>query len=755
MKKIISLVLTVCLITTMFCCVTLTATAATTISDIKVDLSKVYRIGTDASKNITLTTENHDDGSVTVDFKNYTQQLFNSDGSIPTNQLWVSGGILALKDINDQFIILQANTKYSINIVYDVVTVGTTDTTYLPQIGLARNNHASNTTVDNGTVIYTAKKHDKIGSYSISYQTTPTGNQPLRLAFGGQGAIKIKYITIRGLTQSITADDTSKAIDLTLSDDINVSGAKYSDFSPATATEPLKITVNGSVSNQFMDGTNSWANTWHTTAYWIKTGLVSLNYDASSHPVLDGTKAYQVVVNYKVTESSATSVGLYPEIAIVRNNNKSTTSDNGTFTLAATRIDPAKVGQDLTFTTKIFNIAGKDGFPLRLAFAGVGSFEVSSVVVKEISHYTTITLVNDGISTVDYAVYGETLPTPVKAGYTFKGWFDANGVKYTTVKSSATLTAAWIKNNNVDLTKAEKIDGTKATMTVTAPTDDVNPLNVTVQGFNGLLIDKETGIVKSNLIYTGGAAVALKYSDDSYVGLNSATKYIVNVKYDVTNIGTFDKVYHPQIAILYNSATTTQDNGQYILDAKKHSKEVTNASISCVVEGIDAKALRLAFDGQGAFDVKSVTITEMDPATVGLNIVNYTDNTYSTDEIVLSENGTSIADLPRTILHNFDGWYNGDEKASTVSGDVTLTAKWFDKHDVNKNGTTDLKDIVNIKKALVALSSDLLYDIDRDNAVSATDVTSLRKNMLGIESATINGNDISTYSVTTGDQASF
>jgi len=754
MKKIISLVLAVCLIVTTLCSVTMTASAATTVRDITVDLTKSERVGSDET-NLTMSATYGDDGSMNVTFSNYAKLFMNGTAVNKTEKLWLGGSMYALKDSSDNFIILQKNVPYSINVIYDVTSVGTTNATYVPQVGLGYNNHATNTTQDNGTFMLGANKHTATGSYSLSVQTTPKANQPLRLHFGGHGAVTVKAITIKAVSQSVTASDTSKTVNLTLSDDISVSGAQYFDFSPATATEPLKITVAGTKENQFMDGNNSWANNWHTTAHWVKTGLVSLNYDESSHPVLDDSKAYQVVVKYKVTETSATTVGLYPEIAIVRNNNKSTTGDNGTFTLGATRIDPSKAGQELTFTTGIFNKTGMNGYPLRLAFAGVGSFEVYSVVIKEIPHYAKVTFVNDGISTADYAVYGSELPTPVKAGYTFMGWFDADGVKHTTVTGAKTITAAWLKNTNVDLTKAAKIEGTKATMTLDIPTDAASALGVTIMGFNGILMDKESGEVHTGKVYTAGAAVALKYSDDSYVGLKNTSKYLVNVNYDVTSIDTLNKVYHPQIALLYNSATTTEDNGQYILSAKKHSKTVDNASISCVINGVDAKALRLAFDGQGTFSIKSVTVTEIPADNTSLKLVTYTDDVYSTSKVVVAENGTAIADLARTDSHNFDGWYSGEEKVTAVSGDTAITAKWFSKFDLTKDNATNLLDLIRIKKALADNSSDIFYDIDRDDKVDATDATSLKKNILGIKDVILDEEEAAGFTVVSGDQKSF
>lgn len=752
MKRIISLVLVAALFVTMIFSATVSVSAAITISDVDVDITKLERIGTDADKEITLSITDSGNGGVDISFSNYKIQLFQTDGALYTNVLWMKGGIVAVKDSNGNGIILQGGKKYSINIVYDVTSVGTQNSTYHPQIGLARNNHSSNITTDNGTFLYTAKKHGSVGSYSLSYQAAPSGNQPLRLAFGGHGAITIKSITIKQVSQSF---EQAKNLDLTNVEPISVKNASYSNFKAATATTPLSVDVNATYAyNQslFDNGTANYVNNWIVMN--LKT-LLPLKFDADNYVVLNREKTYKVTIKYKVTATSATEKKDYPQIGLVRNDQYTLTQDNGSKVIAAQRVAPEDVNVEKTFTATVDG-SSLNGHPLRLAFVGKGSFVVTSATIAEYENPAAVTFVKDGISTTDYMLYSSTLPTPVKAGYTFMGWFDANGVKYTTVTVPTTLTAAWVKNSDVDLTKSAMIAGSHAKeMSVKLPTDAANPLNVTIMGFEGLLFDKTTGEMLTSIRYTGGASVSLKYDETNYVGISKANKYIVNVKYDVTDIGTEDKVYHPQIAIIYNINTPTEDNGQYILDAKKHSKTVTDASISCVVEGIDAKALRLAFDGQGSFSIKSVTVTEMPADTVGLNTVKYTDNTYSTDVTVLAENGTAIADLPRTLLHNFGGWYNGEEKATTVSGDATLTAKWFDKFDVTMNGVTDLKDIVRIKKALVNLKTDIVYDIDRDNAVSATDATALRKNLLGIKDVVLDETEAAGYTVVSGDQKSF
>ncbi len=753
MKKIISLILTVCMLFTMVYAASVTATAETTVNEtnsatfdeIAVDLSKLYRIGTDNTS-----IENLADGGVKVIVNNYGTQLFNSDGSFSTSALWIStGSIFALKDDNDNFIVLQGGKEYAINIVYEVESIGTENAFYHPQIALVRNNHASNVTQDNGTVIYTAKKHASTGTYSLSYSAAPSGNQPLRLAFSGHGTINIKSITIKQVTKNF---GTTGNIDLTNVEPISVSSPSYSNFTPATADAPLSLDVNATYaySGTLFDGTNSWINSW--TVMYLKS-MIPLKYDADNYVVLDNTKTYSISVKYKVTATTAEAVTDYPEIGIVYNNGYDITHDNGSKVVAAQRIAPTEVGVEKTLNTTV-NGMGLDGHALRLAFTGKGSFEVSSVTISECKNAFAITFNNDGMSTVDYILAGEALPTPVKDGAVFKGWFDADGVKYTAATKPVTLNAVWVKTNNVDLTKSVKIAGSKGSITLNVPTENCRPLNVKTQGFNNILLDKESETILTTNVWTAGAAVNLKFADDTYANLKSTSKYVVNVNYDVTYVNTATQAYLPQIAIIYNNnpsaSNVEQDNGTVIMDVKKHGVAVDNATISCVISGVDANAIRLAFDGHGEFNVNSVTITEITAENDALVMVNLTDSVYSRDEIIVAEKGATIADLQRTLLHNFGGWYSDDVKVTTVDADVTLTAKWFGKADVNMDGIVNIDDLTVIKEAIADAKTDAVYDVDRNSAVNDADVNLIRKNILGIQSVTIAGNNIRAYKLEKG-----
>ena len=529
MKKIISLILTVCMLFTMVYAVSVTVaaetTASTTVEDIAVDLSKLYRIGTGISTNM----ENLTDGDVEITVSNYTQQMFGSDGKIPSSVLWMGGAIFAVKDDSDNYIILQTGYEYVINIMYDVTAVGTTDTYYQPQIGLARNNHSGNPDQDNGTVIYTAQKRSSIGSYSITYRTTPNGTQPLRLAFGGHGTFNIKSMSIKKVTKTASS---AVNMDLTNVDPIVVTNPSYSNLTPATEETPFSIDVNATYAynGTLFDGTNTWLNTW--TVMYLKT-LIPLKLDAENCLVATQAKNYTIKVEYKVTATSATATKDYPEIGIVYNNGSSTTADNGSKVIAAQRINPTDVGVKKTLTTTVNGISNNNR-PLRLALTGKGTFEISSITITETTNAIAITFVDDGVSTFDCIVSGEALPTPEKTGYSFEGWYsnaDFTGAKVEKASANdSTLYAKWV----AECTHANKTTTNTATYfkagveTVvcddcgeTISTNELPCITTAPVTFNKVVLNPETNQLK----------VEWEYSDALAIDLSNATTKELVVKF--------------------------------------------------------------------------------------------------------------------------------------------------------------------------------------------------------------------------------
>jgi len=68
-------------------------------------------------------------------------------------------------------------------------------------------------------------------------------------------------------------------------------------------------------------------------------------------------------------------------------------------------------------------------------------------------------------------------------------------------------------------------------------------------------------------------------------------------------------------------------------------------------------------------------------------------------------------------------------------GEFDISGKARKYGDVNGDGTSNVKDLVAIKKGLVNLSNSLVYDVTLDNDINSFDVTEIRKLLLGISPA--------------------
>lgn len=315
--------------------------------------------------------------------------------------------------------------------------------------------------------------------------------------------------------------------------------------------------------------------------------------------------------------------------------------------------------------------------------------------------------------------------------------------------SSMTAEISGVNRLSVDLTKTVKIAGSKGNITLNAPQENGSSLNVKTQGNNHILLNKDNDTVMTSNVWTGGMAVALKLTDDTFVNLKKTSKYVVNVNYDVTGVDTTDKTLYPQIAIIYNNNTyagnAMQDNGTVIMKVNKHSKLVESATMSCVISGVEANALRLAFDGHGKFSVNSVTIDEITENAKDVVLVTVNDTVYNRNDIIVAEKGAAIPNLQNTLIHNFGGWYSSDEKITTVNKDVSVTSKWFGKADVNMDDAVNTDDLNCIKDAIKSGKTDSVYDVDRNSVIDNKDVNFIRKSILGIQAVTIADHNVRAY----------
>lgn len=448
-KKAVSVLLAICICLATFSSM-LFALADTTVDVKTVDLKKSVRIGSDADKGKIAVSYNGD--NMIVGVENYNANIMSGDTPL-TSKLWLKGVLLALKYSDDSLVFLENGKEYIINVVYSVDR--TNGATFFPSIGVVYNdntNAGNALTQDNGSYMIAGRNHTSTGEFSISATKVQGNGKPLRLAFYGVGQFTVKSVTLSTVSGEV--------IDLTKSEAVSVSGSAFKDFSPATDTAPLKITSTRGVDNEMFDGQNQWVNNWSKTPLWIKGGIVTLKRKDGSYLTLKKGRSYTVSVTYKITKCDTTDTKKDPKICLVYNNNNAEANyakDNGTIVLAGARLYSYgnnltdNFNKTLTFTSKAINGDDLDGRPLRLAFSGLGTIEVSSVKVSEIDGVYSVTYVDGGISTAEYVEKGGKLKTPKREDFIFDGWYDnpeCTGDPITEAKGDITVYAKWKADGN-------------------------------------------------------------------------------------------------------------------------------------------------------------------------------------------------------------------------------------------------------------------------------------------------------------------
>ena len=92
------------------------------------------------------------------------------------------------------------------------------------------------------------------------------------------------------------------------------------------------------------------------------------------------------------------------------------------------------------------------------------------------------------------------------------------------------------------------------------------------------------------------------------------------------------------------------------------------------------------------------------------------------------------------LLNNSTLYIDNIAYANDINGLVNRITSKLPSGDVNEDGTVDLLDLVRIKKYLSKQTSCINYfrtDITGDSAVDTADMTSLRKNLLGVEEVAV------------------
>lgn len=457
-------------------------------------------------------------------------------------------------------------------------------------------------------------------------------------------------------------------IDLT-QDITNIFATTGSTSSTSAKVEDGKLKISLSAYERHLTSqTNYSTQTWFPNFY--------LRADDTSLKVAKGNKGI-VEVKYKVVSANANSAW-GAQIGIgnwyggkgsnihVRSFKKHTVDDSGKeFTLTA------------VFTAD-------DKGSIKIAFAGGGTIEISSVVVhelpaSEINNYAVVKFVDNGVENTEFAKKNATLKTPDNADG-FIGWYmnsEFSGDAVKSVSEDTTLYAKReVRDTNIKITEidlTQNLDNffatTGSTTATTAKVED-GKLKVHISAYERQLV----GITSYNSqTWFPNYVLAV---DGASFKVAQGNKAIVEVKYTVT--GEPNPNHGTQIGI--GNWYGGKGSNIHLRTFKKHTapdkgKEFTLVSTFTA----DAKgSIKVAFSGGGDIEISSIVIYEIPAALINdYSVVTYVDGNNKSTEFV--KKNTELK-TPQKDEYIFDGWYadenHSGEKISSVTEDTTLYAKW-------------------------------------------------------------------------------
>lgn len=401
---------------------------------------------------------------------------------------------------------------------------------------------------------------------------------------------------------------------------------------------------------------------------------------------------------------------------------------------------------------------------LRIAFSGNATFEIESITITE--NYTQdnvkpVVYVDSHNSYYQFMSLGDDLLVPEgKTGFVFEGWYDSksnlinSASQITSTTAATTLTAKWLKDGDlvdIDLSISESLRNVdkngKTTMTLT-PYADQKDINVQLNSdWNNIFVNADGSANTTGTLYPD-AVLSLKVGTGTdvadYVKFDGDYQYIVNIEYEVTKVSDANPI---QVAIVKNAQNAIKaNNGSIVFSTATHTS-TGKYKLSAIISGEDYVPLRLAFGGVGNVIVTSAKL-QLEIAYKDFAVVNMQDEvgTY----VQLMKPGALLPVYEQTSLKNFSGWYAGNEKVTTVSGDMDVTEKWFDRFDVTMDDEFNVCDLFNVRSNIEGNSK--IYDVNRDATIDSGDVHSARRSLLS--NFTIGDIDISSYTVVQGGNTS-
>ena len=290
----------------------------------------------------------------------------------------------------------------------------------------------------------------------------------------------------------------------------------------------------------------------------------------------------------------------------------------------------------------------------------------STVTAKWTANQYTLTLdanggkVEPATLTVTFDAAVGTLPAPERTGYTFNGWFDAEGNEVTaetvyTVADNSTVTAKWSANQYTLTLDANggKVDPATLTVTFDAAVGTLPAPERTGYTFNGWF-DAEGNEVTAETVYTTAAG-------------STITAQWVAKTYTVTLVPNGGKVSHTTITVTYDAPIGTlplpkRDGyffGCWVFNNVAFTADTiyTNDGDMKLYASWFAKTYTLTLDaGEGTVDPATLTVTF--DAAIG------------------------TLPVPQREGYTFEGWFDAEgkevtaETVYTTTDNSTVTAKW-------------------------------------------------------------------------------
>ena len=246
-----------------------------------------------------------------------------------------------------------------------------------------------------------------------------------------------------------------------------------------------------------------------------------------------------------------------------------------------------------------------------------------------------------------------TAPGVARAGYTFDKWnYDFKNP----ITENITVTAKWIAKEYTITTNVDGVETQHTVLFGTVP-GIVTPYKLGYNFAGWKLMD---GDFDADAVYTREESITI--------------------------VATFEVVtYNIQYVLGYEGATNPSSN--------PNSFDVNSGELALLSATYDDAHAFLGWYSDASFNEES-KVTAITSDMVGKDIVLYAkwDSISSvtfdanggecdTESLAFSYNGEYVLPIPTLKNYVFDGWYNGDVRLNntgiwTISGDVTLVAKW-------------------------------------------------------------------------------